>query len=129
MGKFAIPAAITAPNISVLSPNTTTKFGCNASKASAKPEIAKAILFEIPTEESDESKHSTFLSTTKPASVISFSVYPNSGERCIPVAISCSCKSLSLAIKAIKGLNNPNSALVPVTTQIFLIILFIPFIR
>ena len=39
----------------------------------------------------------------------------------MPVAISCNCSSLSLAISSIKGRSKPNSALVPVMTQIFLI--------
>ena len=66
--------AITAPNISVLSPKTTTKSGVNSARASANPDTAKAIVLETPTEESEESRHSTFLSTINPASVISLRV-------------------------------------------------------
>ena len=51
-------------------------------------------------------------------------VSPNSGERCIPVTKSCRSRLGDSAMPSITQRNSPYSARVPVTTQIFLVLIF-----
>ncbi len=61
---------------------------------------------------------STRSSTVNPASVISLTVMPNSGMRCMFDATSCRCTAGSAASRRARGIRSPQSARVVVTMQI-----------
>ena len=119
MGIFAIIAAAAAAKISYRSPNTKTKSDFSCCRASAKPIIAKPIDLLIDEGVSALSSISTLRSMWNPSCSISRYVKPNSGERCIPVAITCSSSCSDSRIPSINQRSRPYSARVPVTTQIF----------
>src|SRR6185437_13861298 len=111
-------AACAAAKVSKRSPSTTTRSGARRANASANPMVPIPTDLATPVPESLLNSDSTVSSTAKPSSRIWLMVVPNSGDRCIPVATSCSFSPAVCWIARIGQTSRPKSARLPVTKQI-----------
>ncbi len=116
-GMRAMSAADATDRISKRSPSTTTRSGWSRRNVSAKPISPSPMDLVTPPGVSELSNISTFSSIGNPSASISRNVRPNSGDRCMPVATTCSCRPGVSRIAVINQRSRPYSARPPVTTH------------